>query len=529
VTGRAAEEGRPAGSAGPVLFLGGRILTMDPSRPEAGAAVVAGDRILAVGDVGMAGRFADGAVVDLAGRTLVPGFIDAHNHLSIAALHPRWRDVGGARSLEDLLGEVRTQAAAEPDAVWVRVAGWDDALHGLTVRARDLDGLELDRPVVVAHRSLHQGVVNGLGLAELGIGRSTPDPAGGEIGRGPDGEPTGVLLERAWSDAHRRSMAAYADPDRWAEHIAVRARQLLALGVTAVHDAACSPPAEAVYGRMAAASQLPLSVLVMPHPSALLTHEFGGRLDGPPTGEGDEWLRVGPSKLFADGGIAIGLDVSIGGRPIRLGLTMDDLGAVALAAAVRGWRLAVHAIGNVGVDRALDAFTAVTQHHPGADHRFRVEHALVTSALQRGTMASVGAVAVVQPGFVEHVGAQSAGVRFDHHQWLAFAGLLEAGVPLAASSDDPCAPVPPLWCAHKGATRMTDAGTPLEAEQAVPLEGWLRAYTAGAAYAGGQEAERGSITPGKRADLVILDGPLGDGDTPVVAETWVAGRRVHPA
>jgi predicted amidohydrolase YtcJ len=373
------------------------------------------------------------------------------------------------------------------------------------------------------------GVVDGAGLDELAIGRSSADPAGGEIGRDSAGEPNGVLIERAWSEAHRRSLAAYADPDRWADHIAVRSRTLLAEGITAVHDAACSPEAEAVFTSLARSGELPVSVLAMPHPAALLSHRFGPRIEGPVTGEGDEQLRVGPLKLFADGGVAIGLDVTMGGHPIRMGLTMDDLTATAVDAASKGWRLAVHAIGNVGVDRAIEAFRAVATRHPDADHRFRVEHALVTSSRHGRDLASLGAIAVVQPGFVEHVGTQSHGSSFDEHRWLAFADLAEAGVRLAASSDDPCAPFPPIWCAGKGISRTTDTGIALDADQSLGLDAWLHAYTAGAATAGGQEAERGSITPGKRADLVVLEGPLADPSKLRVDQTWVAGRPVHGA
>lgn len=511
--------GAMAGQRRMVVLAGRDVRSMDPARGTPEAVAVLGDRIHAVGDRAAVLAAAPGAELrELGHRTLLPGFVDAHNHLSITALHPRWRDLHGVTDPGDVLAAVRAQAAAEPEAGWIRLCGWEGPEVAPVGRA-ELDALGLDRPIVLAHTTLHAALVDGRGLDELGIGRSTADPAGGEIGRGPRGEPDGWLAERAWGEAHRRSLAAYADPDRWAEHIAARARQLLAEGVTAVHDAACSPEAEAVYAAMARAGRLPVSVLAMPHPGSLFSHEFGSRLDGPATGDGDEWFRVGPAKLFADGGIAIGLDVSIGGHPIRSGLLFDDLGAVATKAADRGWRLAVHAVGNVGVERALDAFTAIARRAPGADHRFRVEHALVTGEDQWQRLAALGAIGVAQPGFVEHVGVQSGGVRFDRHRWLAFAGLAASGVTLAGSSDDPCAPVPPMWCAHRGADRTTSTGIALDPEQAVPVADWLRAYTAGAAYAGGQEAERGTLAPGLRADLVVLDGDR-------VVETWVAGQRV---
>jgi len=506
---------------------GGRVLTMDPWLPDPDVVVLENGRIAAVGQHALLDAYPGATVIDLDGRTLAPGFIDAHNHLSIAALHPCWHDVHAVRSLGEMLDEIRLQADAEPEADWVRVRDWTEWDHGIFPTATDLDSLGLDRPVIVVHFSLHQCVVSSAGLDALGYGRTTPDPRGGEIARGSDGRPNGFLLERAWSDAHVRSMASYTDPERWAGHIASRSRRLHAVGITAVHDAACSPDAEDLYRSMAAAGALPVSVLTMPHPAAILCNYQGARLDGACTGEGDEWVRVGPMKLFADGGQEMAIDASVAGDRLTAGVLMDDMAGHLEAAVRRGWRVAVHAEGNVAVGRTVDAFAAASRLRPDDDHRFRIEHALVTSPAQVLQMRAVGAVAVVQPCFVDRIGDVTAGTSFDDHTWLAFGAMAASGVPLAASSDDPCAPFPPLWGSGKGATRTTDAGTVLEPDEAVPFEDWMRAYTMGAAYAGGQEAERGSLTPGKRADLVVLDGPLDAAHVPSVAETWVAGRRVY--
>ncbi len=346
------------------LFTGGPILTMDARTAGATVAVVRDGRIAAVGGGELMARYPDADRVDLRERTLAPGLIDAHNHLSVAALHPCFGDATRVHTVDDLRTVVREHAAANPDADFLRLHGWDEARSGFGIDRHVLDSVLDDRPVVIAHFSLHQCVANSAALDRLGIGVASRDPQGGEIGRGPDGRPDGVLIERAWSEAHARSLAAYADPDRWAEHIAERARSLLRDGITAVHDAACSPEAEAVYMSMAAAGALPCSVLALPHPAALLRNESGGRLDGPATGDGDERFRVGPMKLFADGGVAIALDTAIAGNPIRFGVLMDDLEACAARAADRGFRLAVHAIGNLGVARALDVFTSVARAIP---------------------------------------------------------------------------------------------------------------------------------------------------------------------
>jgi predicted amidohydrolase YtcJ len=505
-------------------FTGGRILTMDPASAHASVVVVHGDRIVEVGGHELLSAHPGADVIDLGASVLVPGFIDAHNHLSVAALHPRWRDVKGVHDRQVLRDAIRAQDAAEPETAWIRLQGID--AFAFPVTRHDLDAAGVDRPVIVADYTLHQCVVSSAALEALGIGRTTDDPPGGEIARDQHGDPTGFLIERAWSEAHAQSMRDYADPDQWPLHIAARARELVADGITCVHDAACSGAAETVYRAMAREGTLPISVVGLPHPAELLMNDVGSRLDGAPTGEGDERFRVGPAKLFADGGAAIALDTTVGGHPVQMGMLFDDLGEHAQRAVDRGFRIAIHAMGNRGVQAMIDVCADLGRRHPDHDHRFRVEHAGVTSADQWRRLAALGAIAVVQPGFVEHVGTQAGGMRFDDHHWLAFAGLAEAGVTLAGSSDDPCAPPPPLWCAAHGLTRRTSGGIDFEPEQAVPFEDWLAAYTRGAALAGGQEHERGTITPGKRADLVFLDrADLGAR----VLETWIGGELVSQA
>ncbi len=511
------------------VFTGGRILPMSSLGAPADVVVADGDRILAVGERGLIQAFPDAIVEDLAGRILCPGFIDAHHHLSITALQPRWADLAGTTTIEALGARLTEHAAREPETPWIRGAGWSDLGTGLVPHRRDLDALGLDRPVLVAHYSLHEAVVDSRGLDQLGIGRSSPDPPGGAIGRDLDGAPDGLLVERAWSEAHAQSLAPFADPDRWADHIEVAAHRLLRDGITAIHDAACAPPAEAAYRMLATAGRLPISVLVMPHPTAVLTGPDMDRLSGPPTGEGDQRVRVGPIKLFADGGVLPAIDVHLGGEPLRVGELFPDLEDHVELVASRGFRVAVHAIGNAGLSGALDAFEAAARRHPDLDHRFRVEHACLASTSQLARLARLGGVAVVQPGFLHHLGQAVEGVIFDDASWLPFADIRRSGAVMAASSDAPCTFHEPLRTASHGASRRTGSGAVLDLGQVVTYDDWLWAYTAGAAYAGGQEAERGALVPGLQADFVVLEGELDPDHPPSVAETWVAGRLVYQA
>ncbi|GIW45097.1 MAG: amidohydrolase [Candidatus Binatia bacterium] len=511
-----------------VLFHGGKVLTMaGPLLPsEAEVIVISGYCIAAVGNRELEHLYAAATRIDLRGCWLCPGLIDAHHHLSIAALHPVWADLSHVGTEEDLARALRAQAERDPLAPWIRGANWNEVETGLLPDRRMLDRIGLDRPILVAHYTLHQGVVCSRGLEELRIGRGTPDPPGGTIVRDWDGNPSGLLVERAWSEAHRRSLAPYRDRDRHDEWIEARARLLWAEGITCVHDAACSPAAEQAYQRLARARRLPISVLVMPHAEAILSGQEPDRWDGPPTGAGDAWLRAGPMKFFADGGIAPAMDVCSGNLRMQMGIEFPELEPSVERAVERGFRVAVHAIGNAGLERALAAFATVCQRRPGADHRFRVEHACLASREQLQRLRQLGGVAVVQPGFLHHLGEAVLDVRFDNADWLPFGTMTEIGLPIAASSDEPCAIRPPLLTSTYGATRKTASGRVLDAHQAVPYEEWLRAYTIGAAYAGGQENERGSLVVGKRADLVVLDGDLDGIQPPRVVQTWVAGQMV---
>jgi predicted amidohydrolase YtcJ len=511
------------------LLTAGRIITMDPTFPEAEVVVIDGERIVDVGDRGLARRYPQAVLVDLGDATVVPGFIDAHYHLCLDALHPRWADLRAVEDSQALVEALRAQAAVETEADWVRGVGWSDLEAGYQPTCRDLDALGFERPVIAVHYSYHQCVVSSAGLDALGISATTPDPPGGSIGRFADGSPNGLLVERAFSEAQARSMGSYLDPDRWADLIVTAARRLVAEGITCVHDAACPPSAEEVYANLARDRRLPLGVVAMPHPSALLAPLDESRLQGAVTGEGDHRLAVGPIKLFADGGVLPAISGTWHGQEMSMGLVFEGLADQVRTVVERGFRVAVHAIGNRGVASALAAFEAAARTRPDADHRFRIEHASLLHRSQADRMAGLGIVGVVQPGFLHHMGGAVDGFVLDDLTWMPFGDLQSAGVALAASSDAPCAFSAPVLTSARGTTRLTSKGTVLDPQQSVPYESWLRAYTEGAAYAGGQEDVRGRIARGFVADLVALEGPLDAAHPPGVVETWAAGQRVYVA
>jgi predicted amidohydrolase YtcJ len=245
------------------------------------------------------------------------------------------------------------------------------------------------------------------------------------------------------------------------------------------------------------------------------------------TGDGDELVRVGPVKVFADGGVEPAIEAKMGESTFSLGRLFENLDEQVEAIVARGFRVAVHALGNLGLEAALAAFDSAAKRHRDVDHRFRVEHACLASSDQLERLGALGGVAVVQPGFLDHLGGQVGRLEFENASWLPFGDVARSGATMAASSDCPCTFDEPLRTSAHGATRITSTGSVLDIGQAVDYEEWLRAYTAGAAYAGGQESERGSLAPGLRADLVVLEGRLDPHDPPAIHQVWVGGQIAH--
>jgi predicted amidohydrolase YtcJ len=499
-------------------FVGGRIETMDAG-PRPDVVVVSGDRIAAVGGRDLLHDRPDLEVIDLRDRTLLPGFVDAHHHLSISALEPLWADLSGVTDPDEARRLLTDAAARTPGATWIRGCHW--SREQLRLTRRDLDAMGFDKPVVLACTSLHRGVVSSHGLDVLHIDASTPDPPGGLIHRDRSGQATGFLIETAWSGAHAASTADLDPHERYDDLIEDRATTLLSFGITAIHDAAMSPHAEAAYRRLASQRRLPISVLGFPHAAELLSGPDPARWDGLVTGEGDEHFRVGPVKVFADGVWPPACDGHIHGERVTFGEALPGVEDHMRTAVARGFGVAVHAVGNVGLETALAAWcTATADLEP--EHALRVEHATLAGSSDLDEMRRLGVTGVIQPGFVNGMGDLAIGFPFEEHTWLPFAELDRMGITLAASSDAPCTDdVAPISLSQIGVHRQTASGNTLAADQSVPLPTWLRWWTAGAADAGEQGDERGRIRPGLRADFVVLDGSL-DG-TPDVVQTWVAG------
>jgi len=515
-----------------VAFTNGKILTMDPEKPDAATIVIRGGRIAAVGDESLLRDYPGISVQDLAGRIMIPAFIDSHNHLSsFACFLPGWANLIGLTTLDAIIGALEAHVKNRSCTGWLVGFGWYDAqCGGVELTRADLDLRYPDRPVVLIQTTFHKSLLNSRGLEILGISSSTPNPRCGIIQRDPEGKPTGILIEQAQAPVFREIMSA--GTRRHADLIEARARELLPIGITAIHDPGVTPAAEAAYRLLYDEGRLPVSILMMPHGATVLDNEIGDRLNGPKTGTGDEQLRTGPVKLFADGATAetVAFALKMGGTIHCSGNYRDDFQEALCTAARHGFQTCIHSFGNATTDAVLDAYErAADDVLPGFVLRPRLEHVTLLSGSQIQRLAGMNGCVSIQSQFLVR-GEGMKRAPLEEGTWFAYADMARAGVRVSASSDDPGGFMDardPIRGSVMGATMSAGDGKTIFPAQVLPFAEWLRMYTAGGAYAGGQENERGMIREGLVADLVVLEGELDPMHPPRVTETWKDGRMVY--
>jgi predicted amidohydrolase YtcJ len=505
-----------------LLLVNANVLTIDPGRPRASAVAVRGDRITGVYDDTRPDITARN-VVDLNGATLLPGFHDAHNHMIGFGLALTEVDLR-VTSLDALYERVREQAQATPEGGWVVGSGYDQTKTGGHPHRDALDQAAPSRRVWLKHTSGHMCVVNSLVLADLGIHAAAPDIDGGRVTADDTGRPTGLLEERAQELVgrltHPYPVATLADA------VARAGEQYLREGITSVTEAGIgggwvghSPAELAAYQAARDSGRLPVRVELMVASDVL--HPIGAHQDdgielgldlGIRTGFGDDWLRLGPMKIFTDGslvGRTAAMSAPFAGQPDNSGYLQADaagLSAKIIAAHRAGWRVAAHAIGDRAIDLALDAFETAAAKYPRKDPRHRIEHFAAARPDQVIRAAERGVVAVPQGRFATELGdAMLAALGPQRQSWLyRQRSLLDAGMVLPGSSDRPVAAGAPLLGIHDMVNRRTGSGAPYNAGEAVTVEEALRAYTYGSAYASKAEHLKGTIEPGKLADFVVL-------------------------
>ena len=496
-----------------LVLLGGPVVTLSSSGVVEGIAV-AGDRVIAVGSRSEVGAYIgpDTRVIELEGRSVVPGLND--NHLHSIGGGPGV-DLSRTRSIADVLAAIGARASETPIGdVIVTNSDWHEgqlAEQRLPYRD-DLDEAAPDHALVVV-RGGHEFILNSAALRRWGIDRSTPDVAGGRIGRYPDGRLNGELVDRAKDYVEMPNAPAVERvvlKDALVEEYAVLNRR----GLTGVRHPGSSVAQWELLRELQDEGRLDMRVeflLRAPRsgsPEALRS----AMASWPDHAAGDDWLRIGGVKMGVDGGFEGGLMRDPYEEPWGEGGTFYGLQTVPrepFIESVRilheaGWRLATHAVGDAAIDLVLDAYEIANDDAPISGDRWVLEHGFIPRDDQFERMRSLGLLVSAQdhlylaaPSLVEYWGAERAG-------WTTpLRAYLDAGIPVSLGTDSPVVPYDPWWVLHHFTTRGTISAGVVGPDQAVTREEALRAATEAYAFLTWSEEDRGTLAPGNLADLIV--------------------------
>ena len=517
-----------------MLLVNGDIYTLDDRTPRATALAIRGDRIVAVGrDADIRSRFRAEQVIDLGGKPVYPGFIDAHAHMESLGAALMNLDVAGAPS-EEAAAQVVARAAADTAAgVWIRGRGWDqNRWPGKAFPTRaSLDRAAPAVPVILTRVDGHALWLNSRALAAAGIGRGTPDPPGGRIVRDAAGEPTGVVVDNAID-----IVVAAVPPPTMAERTeAVRraVRTCVAAGLTEVHDMGVDSGGLAVYRSLIASHDFPFRVYAAVLGSSAETWN-AAREAGPVVDAGGGRLTVRAVKFYADGALGsrgAALIEPYSDDPGNRGLTLtsrDSLERAALEAIDAGFQVCTHAIGDRANAFVLDAYDSALARRGrrGEDVRFRVEHAQVIAPGDISRFHALGVIPSMQPthctsdmGWAPaRLGPERLGGAYAWHSLLATGCIIPGG------SDFPVESPNPLLGFYAAITRQDASGSPPggwhPSERMTRTEA-LKSFTIWGAYAAFQENEKGTLEPGKWADIVVLTDDIMTIDPPKILTAGV--------
>ncbi len=480
-----------------LILENANIVTCDSSRPRAGALAIKGDRILVVGTGQDTDRVKSQAtrIIDCQGKTLVPGFNDAHCHVYplVRKLFSLDLSPKTVHSIKDIKQVIRQKVRSTPEGRWI--SGTDYNEFYLVERRHptrfDLDEVAPRHPVILSHRSLHAAVLNSLALKMVGIGDETEEPPGGIIDRDFDtGEPNGILYEMGEYLRSRFPTSLSDEEMEWG--ISEISRELLSCGITSIGEASVSNDWQQwqSYLKLKKAGKLKSRVYMMAGIETLDRFKQAKLT----TGSGDTGLKLGSLKIV--------LSEATG----RLNLAQEELNEKVLEASRAGFQVAIHAIERSVFEAAVGALEYTRKQLPQFEKLHRIEHGSECSPEIRSRLIDLKAVVVSQPPFIYYSGERYlAQVPAGSQQWLyPFKSLLDAGIIVAASSDAPVVPYNPLMGIYASITRRTEYGRTVLPAEAVSLGQALAMYTRNGALASLEEKIKGTLASGKLADIVML-------------------------
>ena len=520
-----------------MIFYNARIHTCNPENPTAEAMEVQSGAITAVGSTEeLLGENKTGEAIDLKGKTIIPGFFDAHAHFwKIGDLLTFNLDLREARSIQDIQELLRDFSARNPHLKWIRARGFNETLmqeNRLPVK-EDIDAVVSDKPVFLQRTCAHIAVLNTKALEVCKINNDTQPPFGGEIRKGGDGLPNGVLTETALGLAIKH-FPPITNEDYEAMILAAGAA-FLKRGVTSVSDPAVMPDLLEVYKKMDREGRLPLRIHAFP---IMIPDGSEEVLPVPDRYQSDK-LIINTVKFFADGGLS-GQTAAVSRRYKNrnskgvLRLEKEQFFQRALEAQKKGFQIATHAIGDVAIDLVLDVYEMLYREDPDAP-RHRIEHFGLATDEQMDRVKQMGIHIVTQPVFLYELGTNFRMSLDEDYlkECYRFKTMLDKGINVSFSTDAPVVKdLNPFIGLKTAADRKDTTGVVITPEESVDLHRSLYCYTMGSARASRVDNLVGSLSPGKQADFVVLNRSPFDVETDglpdiEVASVWLDGKQVY--
>ncbi|MDX1508378.1 MAG: amidohydrolase [Woeseiaceae bacterium] len=511
-TGRASAAVRDATGPAELIITGANVLTMDAANPAATAIAVRGSHILAVGsdDDVLNLKGPNTELIDGRGLTVTPGFIDAHSH-------PLFAQEGisanvNLRSIAAVKDALAAQAAKTPQGHWVIGSMYDDTKfdEGRALNRRDIDEAVPDHPVIVRHRGGHTAVVNSAALELAGITIDTPDPVGGRFFR-EGGELTGKVAEPS-AFAPFYAVGTWPVLDRAARELSVEltSKNMAAAGLTSTTDAWGELEDFIAFQDARASGRMHYRVSFMPGGD---TDVYEGlKLARMHSGFGDDMLRIGAVKFAADGSASertMSRSTPYDGRPEDYGIltmTQDEIYDAVDDAVAHDFRVGIHANGDVAIDRVLNAYEKVLDGWQGENPRFRIEHCSFVNPELLKRIKATGTIPTPFYTYAHYHGNKWAEYGPEMMESMfAHRSFLDYGIPVAPASDFTPGPFEPMMAIQSMVTRKDLQGRVWGPSQRISVTEAMRICTVHGAYASFEEDIKGSLTPGKLADIVILD------------------------
>jgi hypothetical protein len=516
-----------------LILTNGKVLTVDGNFSIHNTVVVDDGRIVATGGSELANRYESDRLVDLEGKTLMPGFIDSHIH--IRGRPQRYIELSEVESIAEIQALISAKVEEIGEGEWITGYGWseDELAEGRRPLRRDLDEVAPNNPVTLTRAGGHSAVINTLALELADVTLETPQPEGGVIERDDNGELNGIIRER-------QEIVGRLVPDSTYEELIasleVNLNALLAKGITSIIDASKTTNDYLMFEDLYANADLPLprAALQFQWRNPETINDLKARV-----GDGTEFLKIGPIKVFADGGFtgpaAYTLEPYVNQGEYRGYLNMPEGELVALLNEIHdaGWQMGIHAIGDAAIVLVVNTLADTLERNPRADHRHYLNHfSMRPPEITMELMAEHDIHITQQPNFTYTLEGRYAenldGWRLQHNNPLR--SPMDHGITVAISSD--ILPIGPLVGLYAAVTRKGMSGQVYGPDEAITMEEAIRGYTILGAYLNREEAVKGSLEPGKFADMIVLSDDLLTIDPEqimdvAIEQTWVNGELVY--